>query len=479
MDITSDLPQDVTPSHPRLSVFTMFRLGLFQMGLGMMSVLFLGVLNRAMIGNLGIPAAVAATVIAMHQFVAPSRVFFGQLSDARPLRGLHRTGYVLLGSILFGLSAFVSVQLMWFLGEEVLFAAEGEWIWTATTLMKTILLGGAFALYGLMLSASSTPFAALLVDISEEDDRPRLVGTVWSMLMVGIVVGAILISVLLGQLTNETPYAELQAGINQVFIIVPLLVFALALLATWGVEKRYSRYQLRSSLVEREDQVTFARALRVLSASRQTGIFFTFLLAMTISLFMQDAVMEPYGALVFGMTYSQTTQLNAFWGMGTLLGIGLTGFLLTPRIGKQKTAQVGCISVAACFGLIILAGWSGSPQLLQVGLLVFGLASGITTTGALSLMLDLTVAETAGTFIGTWGLAQAWARALATVLGGNILSLGQQVFTEEVLAFALVFGTQAAGMILAVTLLSRVNIAEFRFDTQTMIQRVMAADIDG
>ncbi len=479
MDIASDLTQDVTPSHPRISVFTMFRLGLFQMGLGMMSVLFLGVLNRAMIGNLGIPAAVAATVIAMHQFVAPSRVFFGQLSDARPLRGLHRTGYVWLGSILFGLSAFISVQLMWLLGEEVLFAADGEWVWSTPTLMKTILLGGAFALYGLMLSASSTPFAALLVDISEEDDRPRLVGTVWSMLMVGIVVGAILISILLKQLTNETPYPELQAGINQVFIIVPLVVFALALLATWGVENRYSRYRLRSSLVEREDQITFARAMRVLSASRQTGIFFTFLLAMTISLFMQDAVMEPYGALVFGMSYSQTTQLNAFWGMGTLLGIGLTGFLLTPRIGKQKTAQVGCISVAACFGLIILAGWNGTPQSLQVGLLLFGLASGITTTGALSLMLDLTAAETAGTFIGAWGLAQAWARAVATVLGGNILSLGQQLFGQEVLAFALVFGTQAAGMILAVVLLSRVNIAEFRADTQGMIQKVMATDIEG
>ena len=52
-------------------------------------------------------------------------------------------------------------------------------------------------------------------------------------------------------------------------------------------------------MVEREDQITFSRALKVLTASRQTGLFFSFLLVMTISLFMQDAVLEPYGGEVF------------------------------------------------------------------------------------------------------------------------------------------------------------------------------------
>lgn len=37
---------------PKLGLFTMFRLGLFQMGLGIMSLLTLGVLNRIMIDEL-------------------------------------------------------------------------------------------------------------------------------------------------------------------------------------------------------------------------------------------------------------------------------------------------------------------------------------------------------------------------------------------------------------------------------------------
>ena len=460
----------------KISLLTMFRLGLYQMGLGMMSVLFLGVLNRAMIGNLAIPATIAAGAIAAHQFVAPARVWFGQMSDGRPIAGYHRTGYVWIGTALFAIASFLAVQVMWRLGAAV--QAAGSWAWNTETYLWTALLAGVFALYGMALSAGSTPFAALLVDVSDETNRPKLIGVVWSMLMVGIVVGAILISILLKRLTLETPLDVLQASINRVFVIVPAIVIGLAVLATAGVEKKYSLYGLRSSLADREDKITLGRALRVLTASRQTGIFFTFLLVMTISLFMQDAVLEPYGAKVFGMEFSKTTLLNAFWGTGTLIGISSAGFLVVPRLGKQQTAKVGCLLVAACFVLLITAGFTANQTALKAVVFVFGLASGITTTGALSLMLDLTAAETAGTFIGAWGLAQAMARALATVAGGTVLDIGNKLFAVPVLSYGLVFAVQAVGMIVAVGLLSRVNVAEFQSNAKAAIATVMGNELD-
>jgi BCD family chlorophyll transporter-like MFS transporter len=108
----------VTPASPEpqvevqsLPLHVMFRLGLFQMGLGMMSLLTLGVLNRVMIDTdlLAIPATVVGGSLAMHQLVSPARVWFGQLSDAKPLFGLHRTGYVRLGSVLFAVCIFLGV----------------------------------------------------------------------------------------------------------------------------------------------------------------------------------------------------------------------------------------------------------------------------------------------------------------------------------------------------------------------------------
>lgn len=476
-DSSTPIPRTGGQHPPTLKLLTMFRLGLFQMGLGIMSILTLGVLNRVMIKELAIPATIAAGTIAMHQFVSPARLWFGQMSDAKPIRGYHRTGYIWIGSLLFALAAFLAVQVMWQLGDSM------QAGWTIQTSAWTAILALVFALYGIALSAGSTPFAALLVDISDEDNRSKLVGVVWSMLMVGIVVGAILSSKLLPQPVScqEVGTADLgvlRAGINRLFLIVPAIVVGLSILSTIGIERKYSRFTERSSLVEREDQITLSRALRVLTASPQTGLFFTFLLFMTISLFMQDAVMESYGGQVFSMCVGDTTKLNAFFGTGTLIGISLTGFAVVPRLGKKQTARLGCLMVAFCLILIIITGFTANPKLLQYGLLLFGLASGVTTTGAISLMLDLTAAETAGTFIGAWGLAQAMARAIATVLGGAVLDLGRLLFTNLTLAYGLVFGLQAIGMLAAVWLLGRVNVAEFRNNTKAAIASVLEAELD-
>lgn len=465
---------------PRIDLATMFRLGLFQMGLGIMSLLTLGVINRVMIEELRVPALIAAGAIAMHQFVSPTRIWFGQMSDSKPLLGNHRTGYVWIGAALFTAISFIAVQIVWPLGSsvEVIDSIPPQYNPTPTTYLWAGVLALAFAIYGLALSASSTPFAALLVDVSDEDNRPKLVSIVWSMLMVGIIIGAIISSVLLKDITQDTPIQELQASVNRLFIIVPAIVLVLTGIATVGVEKKYSRFGARSNPGNRDDQIGLGEALRVLTASRQTGIFFTFLLVMSISLFMQDAVMEPYGGEVFGMPISETTQLNAFFGMGTLIGIASTGFLVVPRLGKQNTTKLGCICAAVCLGLIIMAGFTAKPEMLMGSLLLYGLASGIITTGAISLMLDLTAAETAGTFIGAWGLAQAIARGLSTVSGGAVLDLGRLLFGVPVLSYGLVFATQATGMILAVILLRRVNIHEFRENAKDAIAAVMAGELD-
>ena len=481
-------PQPIKPL-PKIRLLTMFRLGLFQMGLGIMSLLTLGVINRIMIDELTVLPWIAATAIAMYQFVSPARVWFGQMSDTKPIRGYHRTGYVWIGAVLFTTLSFIALQVVWQLGRSI---QATEWSWMSYG--WAIFLGLVFACYGLALSMSSTPFAALLVDVSDDDNRSQLIGIVWSMLMVGIVVGAIVSSQLLNtpeicgtailsydptQTAKMANISTLQGTVNPVFMIMPGVVLGMCFLATWGVESRYSRFGQRSQTVQREDQIGLQDALNVLTASRQTGLFFSFILILTLSLFMQDAVMEPYGGEVFGMCISETTQLNAFFGTGTLFGIASTGFLVVPRLGKQRTTKLGCILAVACFSLLVLAGVLESQSLLKSGLLFFGLASGMITAGATSLMLDLTVAETAGTFIGAWGLAQAMARGLSTVLGGTVLNFGKTLFTVPVFSYGLVFVIQGMGMILAIWLLGKVNIQEFRDNAKSAISMVMEGDLDG
>ena len=467
---TSDMSVPARASQPpRLNLFTMFRLGLFQMGLGLLSLLTLGILNQVLISELRIPGILASGAIAMYQFVSPARVWMGQLSDTKPMGGYHRTGYVWLGLGLQAVCLFCAIQVVWQLGASI---ADG---WTGVSTGWMALLAGMFALYGLCIASSSTPFAALLVDVSDEDNRSQLVGIVWAMLMVGIVAGAIVSQVLLEGLTPQ----QLEPAITRLFILFPLSVVGLGIVATWGIEKKYSRYGTRSSLAGREDQITLRQALSVLTASKQTGFFFVFLLVMTTSLFLQQSVLEPYAREVFGLSIGESAGLNQFWGYGILVGIAIAGFVVVPRVGKRRTAMVGCLFTAGSFVLVILSGATTNPTLLRSAVMVFGLASGILTNSAVSLMLDLTAAETAGTFIGAWGLAQAMANASATVLGGAILDVGRQVFgPSSFLAFALVFAIQAVGMVVAFTLLIRIDVQTFKQESGQAISALLELELD-
>lgn len=478
-DFSTSLPESTTA--PPLSLITMLRLGVFNMGLGIMSLLTLGVLNRVMIEELRVPALVAAGTIAVHQFMAPARVWFGQMSDSKPLFGYHRSGYIWLGIVSVAITAFCALQVVWQIGGSVL--ANG---WGSQVYPWVGLLGLLFAVYGLALSATSTPFTALLVDVSDDETRSRLVGIGWAMLMVGIITGVIISSIVLKPIELDAPFEQVRQSVNRLFIIAPAVVCGLAILSTAGIERKYSRLAQRSSLRDREDSITLRRALGILTASRQTGLFFTFLLVLSLSLFMQDAILEPYGGEVFGMTIAETTQLNAAFGVGTLLGILFTGWLVVPRIGKKRTVVVGCSWAALCLIGLTLSGLTALPQVLLTAVFLFGTASGVLTLGAIVLMLDLTVAETAGTFIGAWGLAQAIARGSATVLGGGFLDLGRILVgggatvggSQAFLAYGLVFTLQAIGMVVAILLLSRVDIQEFQANAKAAITAALENEMD-
>lgn len=468
--------QKETLAVPKVNLMTMFRLGLFQMGLSMMSILTLGVLNRVMIQEIAIPATLVSLVLALPAFVSPTRILFGQMSDAKPLLGYHRTAYVWIGAGIFAIAAFIAVQVMWQLNAA---NTADTWVWTGQTIAWTGMLGLVFAVYGLAICLSGTTFAALLVDISEEDNRSQVVGIVWSMLMVGIIVGAIISSSLLKQLTTGAAIETLQAAINRLFMIVPAIVFGLSIVATIGVEKKYSRFSNRSTPGNREDSISLGKAWSILTASPQTGIFFTFLLVMTISLFMQDPILEPYAGEVFKMPLAESTRLNIFYGTGILIAYGVTGFLIVPRLGKRRTIKLGCVLVAFSALLLGFSGFSANPNFLKFGLVIFGLSTGFLTTAAVSLMLDLTVAEAAGTFIGAWGLAQSISRGIAVVIGGAVLDLGRNLLTNNlVLAYGLVFALEAVGMLVSIWFLNRVNVTEFQTNTKQALASVLESDLD-
>jgi BCD family chlorophyll transporter-like MFS transporter len=459
-----------------LGLLAVLRLGLFQGCLGCLAVIFSGLLNRVMISELAFPGLLVGGALAFEQFVAPARVLFGQISDSHPWWGRHRLPYIWLGTVLFCGFSVVSVPLIFHVG-SLLDGADS----VALTLGIAALCG-LFALYGLAVSLATTPYLALVIDRTSEAERPRAVGIIWCMLTVGIVIGAILIAISLKSLDGVDDPAVLEPVLLQFMARVAAVVIGLTLVATWGME-----IPRRSTAAEfsqgRDDAITLAQAWALITSSRQVLVFFAFLICFTLGLFLQDPILESYGAQVFAMPIAATASLNAFWGVGTLLGLLLAGLWLVPRLGKLATARLGCQLIVVTLGLLVLCGFSGSVAALKAVLLLFGLAAGIGTNSALVLMLDLTLPQAAGTFVGVWGLAQALSRALGKVIGGGLFDLGRWLqdaagLGEDPLpAYALVLLVEMAVALLALVFLARVNLRQFREDTGRTLSKVLALEL--
>jgi BCD family chlorophyll transporter-like MFS transporter len=457
---------------------------LFQGCLGCLAVIFAGLLNRIMLTELGFPGLLVGAALAFEQFVAPARVVVGQLSDAYPLAGRRRVPYVLLGTLLFCSLAVLAVPLIFRVGARLQADAA-----LAEAGLAMAALCGLFALYGLAVSLASTPYLALVIDRTSESERPRVVGIIWCMLTVGIVIGAIAIKFSLSSLDGVQDPERLRSTLQLFMVQVAAVVMLLTLVATWGMEPRRSLVAVGAGVMPacpatlsppgREDRIGLRQSWSLITSSRQVGVFFAFLLLFTLALFLQDPVLESYGAQVFAMPIGATAMLNAFWGMGTLVGLLLAGVWIVPWLGKLATARLGCQLIVVALLALLLSGLSGRVALLQVVLLCFGLAAGIATNSALCLMLDLTLPQAAGSFVGVWGLAQALSRALGKLLGGALYDLGSRLPLPggSFSGFALVFVVELLVALMALHMLSRLNLRQFREDTGRGLSRVLSMEL--
>ena len=448
------------------------RLGLFQGCLGCLAGIFSGLLNRIMLSELGFPGLLVGGALAFEQFVAPSRVLFGQISDAHPLASRHRVPYVLIGTAAFCLLAVLSVPLIFQVGRLL---KDGSQPGLALGIAA---LCGLFALYGLAISLATTPYLALVIDRTSEQERPRAVSIIWCMLTVGIVIGAVAIGLSLRSLDWVDDPVLLQTALSRFMTIVAAAVMLLTVVATWGMEPPL-RGATDGSAGRREDAIGLRQSWTLITSSRQILIFFSFLILFTLALFLQDPVLESYGAQVFAMPIAATAQLNAFWGVGTLVGLLLAGLWVVPRLGKMATARLGCQLIALSLLLLLVAGLTAKIPFLQAVMVLFGLAAGIGTNSALCLMLDLTLPQAAGTFVGVWGLAQALSRAIGKLLGGGLYDIGRFLPLGDgpYGPFALVLGVELLVALASLVLLSRVNVRQFREDTSRSLSQVLEMEL--
>ena len=433
--LTNIAAAGVTPppaTRHEVSTWTKLRLGLREFAAGMTSVLILGVLNRVMKIELGISLLVVATVLASYNLAAPAALAIGHRSDQRPILGRHRSPYIVGGAVLTALVLAAAPHLADLLARGINPLSVGASL-------------VAFVVMGVGMYGAGTVYFALIADITPREERGHAASVVYLMLMAGIVSGAALSASLLD---------DDAGGRHSLFAIVAVLVVALNVAAVWGLDPREVD---EDELPERTSAWSAVREVAAIGSARR---FFVFTFAATVFLFLQQAVLEPFGGDVLGLSVRATTGFNAVQTIGVLVGMLITGRGIADRAGHKRTATVGLIGSAVAFTGLAGAALTGSVEASWLGVLLVGLTTGLFNVAVLALMMAMAVPERVALFMGAWTVSHALAGGIATAGGGVLHDLALRVASTEA-AYAGVFALEALGLALCIPLLRRINVDTF------------------
>jgi MFS transporter, BCD family, chlorophyll transporter len=461
------------------------RLGILRIGPGWMFGLLTFNFNRITVHEMGAMALIVATLIGLHHFISPLQVVWGHLSDRYPLFGYRRTPYVLLSGLvaaaIFVLLPWLALALgnsqqaaAWFAdtppdGLTAAALALGQTPWLATLLAFLLL-----AIFGVAMAANGNSAAALVAETIEEKHRGTVFVVVWMTMIFTSIASAAFTKVFMPEYNPQ----QMQFLYS---LTIPIILVS-SVIGLVGMERRISREEhatlMERSRIESSSANPFEIFLHLLKSNAHVRRFFFFVLLAIFGIFLQDAILEIFGAEVFHMTPGETAGFTQSWGTGMLIGIALIAVLANIQSIPRKTiATIGGLGIAFSLGLIALAALMVKATLVTPALLLMGVSTGLFNVGALSLMMDMTIEGHAGLYMGMWGLAQGFGNGLANAISGALHTLLIETgLLIPSTAYGLIYSSEALIMVMAVVLLRGISVEQFKGLETTDLQTVMAFD---
>lgn len=408
-----------------LSWVQILRLGLVQMALGSVIVLTTSTLNRLMVVELAVPAALPGLLVALHYAVQMNRPNWGFRSDTKG----QRTRYILGGMVALAVGAFAAA-----LGLVVM--ATAFWAGLALSVL-------AYTCIGAGVGAAGTALLALLAAGASPAQRPAAAMTTWLLMIFGIAVTAGVV----GHLID--PYTP--GKLLKIVAAVGALAVTVSTLAIWGIEKRVT---LRTQTAHEP----FLSALRDVWADRSARGFTVFVFLSMTAYFLQELILEPYAGLVFGFTPGQSTGLSGSQHGGVFAGMLTVGIVASGlKFGSLRAWVItGCLGSALALVGVAALGQVGAD--LVPAVVAMGFFNGMFSVAAIASMMQLAGEGRTGregTRMGLWGAAQAVAAGFGGLLGAASADLLRLILPAPQ-AFGLVFLAEAALFLWAAALAAQV-----------------------
>lgn len=376
------------------------RLSLFQVSIGMATVMLLGTLNRVMIVELGVPSFVVAIMVALPVLIAPFRALLGFRSDTyRSTIGWRRIPFVWFGSLWqFGGLSIMPFALILLSGDQTL---GPPWAGEAFAAI-------AFVMTGLGIHMTQTAGLALASDRATDETRPRVVALLYVMFLVGMGISAVIIGALLANFSS--------LRLIQVVQSAAVVTLVLNLIALW---KQENMNPTPKAAMDAPRPAFWAAWADLTAQGPVMRLLFVVGLG-TAAFQMQDVLLEPYGGEVMGLSVSATTLLTALWAFGAVIGFALSARWLTSGMNPYRMAARGILIGLAAFALVVFAHPMGAALLFYAGATLIGLGGGLFAVATLAAAMNIRTKGAAGNglALGAWGAVQASAVGLSIAAGG-------------------------------------------------------------
>jgi BCD family chlorophyll transporter-like MFS transporter len=433
------------------------QIGLIHVAVAMTLVPINSTLNRVMIKELAFSATLVALLASLPYLFSPIQVAIGSFSDRNPLWGYRRTPYILIGLLLCATGVIASPYTAYLM-------AENFWVGLALGVL-------VFGAWGMGFNFATVSYFSLASELSGERGRSKTISIMFFIMILGIIAT----SIGLGRLLE--PYSP--AALAAAFRSVALLALLLGLVGLIRLEPRsvaHRRLPATEQITEDGSRQSWRRLMAVVRENPQVTRFFWYLILMLAAILGQDVLLEPFAAEAFGMPVNVTTRITSLWGVCFLVSLLISG-ALEARIAKRTMVKIGAWGAVFAFLLIAASGLLANATIFYAGVVLLGIATGLATVSNLSLMLDMTVPGRVGLFIGVWGMANAVARLLGSVLSGLVRDSVDRLASSPVAGYVAVFFLLAGMLLASLALLQSIDVSAFRrqADSPTLVERAAAA----
>ena len=446
--------------------FSILRLGLVQLCIGSSVVIPLSTLNRLMKVELALPATIAGFLIALHYAVQLTRVNWGYLSD----KTQNRSQWIIFGMLILGIGgvlASASIPLI-----------ESNFVY------GIMLALFSYTLIGFGVGAAGTPLLALLASYSSKSQKGFAASITFLMMILGLAITGITAGIILD------PYSHQK--LIKITACLAIITNILSYLSLKNLEKT-----LRNNTDARTPNASnykepFLEGIKKVWMEREARLFTIFIFISMGAFSMQDPILEPFAGEVFGFAVGESTKLDGFHKIGTLIGIILIILCLSKfrigfaslsivkkeRLGSEKFWLItGCLFSAFSLFIISLLGLTyRDPGILNSIVFLFGISNGVFTAGILGTMLHLASRGSdnnkTGTRMGIWGAAQAYATMIAVFFSTVLIDILGLMMNSLPSVYGIVFLTAASFFIAAAFLGSLILKKDELNQNQNILQSV-------